>query len=90
MLTEKNVSGDMGASVYILYFAAKHGLSFDEVEINVDYDVEDPNTIPAVIHGQILIRTLFRVSKTINRFSCSQSRGCCWHSSVWDLATGRY
>jgi len=61
MLTEKNVTGDMGASIYILYFAAEHGLSFDEVGINVDYDVEDPNTMPAVTHGQILIRTLFRI-----------------------------
>lgn len=50
----------MGASLDLLFHAAREGLEVTEVPTTVDYDIDDPSTQNPVAHGLVLCRAIFR------------------------------
>lgn len=61
VIADQKIGTGMGASIYIMHFATTHGLTLAETGITIDYDVADPNTLPAFSHGRNIIRTIFHV-----------------------------
>lgn len=53
------IGSGMGASLDILFVAAREGYDIVEVPTEVDYDVDDANTQNPVVHGVGLLTSLF-------------------------------
>jgi glycosyltransferase involved in cell wall biosynthesis len=60
-LAESTVTDDgMGASIDILYHAHRAGYEVVEETTEIDYDVDDANSINPVAHGMVLVQNLLR------------------------------
>ena len=59
MATAPNIGNGMGASLDIIFQAARDGHDIVEVPTRIDYDVEDASTRNPVVHGLSLLMSLF-------------------------------
>lgn len=50
----------MGASLDLLFHAAREGFEVTDVPTTVDYDIDDPSTQNPLTHGLVLCRAIFR------------------------------
>lgn len=55
-----DLGAGMGASLDLLFHAAREGLEVEEVATTVDYDIDDPSTQNPIAHGLVLCRSIFR------------------------------
>ena len=66
LANDSDISDGMDASTDILFHAAQHDYDIDEVDISVEYDVENGSTHHPVSHGYRLVQSVLRIIERDN------------------------